>query len=111
MKRRLPVLLVFSVFFGSLGESFALPRCERGLILHDGSTCLLKSQTSPSQKEAPERMIEDGMRMILSAIELILQSIPEYQAPEILENGDIIIRRIQPNKRSPSAVDKRKKGI
>ena len=56
-------------------------------------------------------MIEDGMRIILSAIELILQSIPEYQAPEILENGDIIIRRVQPNEKSPSAGDKREKGI
>ena len=111
MKRLLPVLMVFGVFLGSAGESFALPQCERGSTLHDDSTCLLKTQTSPSQKEVPERMIEDGMRMILSAIELILQSIPEYQAPEILENGDIIIRRVQPNEKSPSAGDKREKGI
>ena len=111
MKQLLSVLMVFGVFLGSPGESSALPQCERGSILHNDSTYLLKTQTSPSQKETPERMIEDGMRIILSAIELILQSIPEYQAPEILENGDIIIRRVQPNEKSPSAGDKRKKGI
>ena len=103
--------MVFGVFLGSAGECLALPQCGRGSTLHADSTCLLKTQTSPSQKEVPERMIEDGMRMILSAIELILQSIPEYQAPEILENGDIIIRRVQPNEKPPSAGDKRKKGI
>jgi hypothetical protein len=27
---------------------------------------------------------------------LFLQSIPQYEAPEILENGDIIIRRKNP---------------
>ena len=56
-------------------------------------------------------MIEDGMRMILSAIELILQSIPEYQAPEVLENGDIIIRRVQPQQGSPGVDDETKTGI
>jgi len=103
--------MVFGVSLGNPGDSSALPQCERDSILHNDSTYLLRTQTSPSQKETPERMIEDGMRMILSAIELILQSIPEYQAPEILENGDIIIRRVQPNGKSPSARDKRKKGI
>ena len=111
MRKLLPILMVLGVFLGSAGECFALPQCERGSTLHDDSTCLLKTQTSPSQKEVPERMIEDGMRMILSAIELILQSIPEYQAPEILENGDIIIRRVQPKEKSPSAGDKREKRI
>ena len=103
--------MVFGVFLGSAGESFALPECPGSPTLHDGSTCLLKTQTSPSQKEVPERMIEDGLRMILSAIELILQSIPEYRAPEILENGDIIIRRVQPNEKSPSAGEKKEKVI
>ena len=103
--------MVFGVFLGSAGESFALPQCERGSTLHDDSTCLLKTQTSPSQKEVPERMIEDGLKMILSAIELILQSIPEYRAPEILDNGDIIIRRVQPNEELPNAGDKKEKVI
>jgi hypothetical protein len=112
MKTLLTTLsLTIAVLLGSVGESFALPKCERSPTLHDGSTCLFKTQTSPSQKEVPEKMIEEGMRMILSAIELILQSIPEYKAPEILENGDIIIRRAQPNEKSSDAEDESKKGI
>ena len=111
MRKLLIVLIVCGVLLGSAGESFAQPGCERSPTLHDGSACLLKTQTSPSQKEVPETMIEDGLRMILSAIELILQSIPEYKAPEILENGDIIIRRVQPNEKSPRAGEKKEKGI
>ena len=97
MSRLLPVLIVMGMFIIPLFPAV--------------SADLFKTQSPPSPREAPEKMIEDGMRIILSAIELILQSIPEYQAPEILENGDIIIRRVQPNGKSPNAGDKRKKGI
>ena len=75
------------------------------------SADLFKTQTSPSQREAPERMIEEGMKMILGAIQLIIESIPEYKAPEVLENGDIIIRRVQPHEKSPHSEDESKKGI
>ena len=57
------------------------------------SADLHKVQTPPSQQKKPEDMIEDGMKMILNALSLILKSIPQYKAPEVLENGDIIIRR------------------
>ena len=97
MKRLLPVLMVFGVFIIPLFSAV--------------SADLLKTQTSPSQREAPEKMIEDGMKMILGAIQLILKSIPEYKAPEVLENGDIIIRRVQPHEKSPNAGDKREKEI
>ncbi len=75
------------------------------------SADLFKTQTSPSQREAPERMIEEGMKMILGAIQLIIESIPEYKAPEVLENGDIIIRRVRPSEKSSHSEDKSKKGI
>ena len=97
MKRLLPILMVFGVFIILLFPAV--------------SADLLKIQTSPSQREAPEKMIEDGMKMILGAIQLILKSIPEYKAPEVLENGDIIIRRVQPHEKSPNAGDKREKEI
>ena len=67
------------------------------------SADLHKAQTPPSQQKKPEDMIEDGMRMILNALSLILKSIPQYKAPEVLENGDIIIRRIQPGAMPPKA--------
>ena len=49
--------------------------------------------------EAPEDPLahaEEGMRQILTALQLLLATIPQYAMPEVLENGDIIIRRVQP---------------
>ncbi|WP_148560908.1 hypothetical protein [Magnetospira sp. QH-2] len=44
----------------------------------------------------PKQMLEEGARTIFGALELLMLSIPQYSAPEILPNGDIIIRRVQP---------------
>ena len=41
----------------------------------------------------PEAFLEDVTQEVFRVLELILQSIPQYAAPEVLENGDIIIRR------------------
>ena len=73
------------------------------------SADLHKVQTPPTQQKNPEDMIEDGMRMILHALSLILQSIPQYKAPEVLENGDIIIRRVRPSAKAPKSGDKHQK--
>ena len=74
------------------------------------SADLHRVQTPPSQQKKPEDMIEDGMRMILNALSLILKSIPQYKAPEVLENGDIIIRRVQPGEKAPKSGDETQKG-
>ncbi len=50
----------------------------------------------PSGMETPSELLKDATRGILKAMGLFLQSIPQYEAPEILENGDIIIRRKNP---------------
>ena len=75
------------------------------------SADLHRVQTPPAQNKEPEKMIEDGMKMILNALQLILKSLPQYKAPEVLGNGDIIIRRVQPREIVPDAGNKSKKGI
>lgn len=55
------------------------------------------------EKKSPEVMIEEGAKMIFEALNLVLKAITQYEAPEILENGDIIIRRKNPKE------DKREK--
>ena len=42
------------------------------------------------EKKSPEVMIEEGAKMIFEALALVLKAIPQYEAPEILENGDIL---------------------
>ena len=54
-------------------------------------------QSSPSY-ENPEEMLEDGVKMIMSALKLVLKTIPPYEMPDVMDNGDIIIRRIKPKK-------------
>lgn len=51
--------------------------------------------TSPGTGDAQSLAIE-GMEKILKALDLLIQTIPQYAAPEVLENGDIIIRRLHP---------------
>ena len=59
------------------------------------------------EKKSPEVMIEEGAKMIFEALDLVLKAIPQYEAPEILENGDILIRRKNP---TVSKKEKQEKG-
>ena len=75
------------------------------------SADLHKVQTPPSQQKNTGDMIEDGMEMILNSLELLLKSIPQYKALEVLENGDIIVRRVPPGEKQPKIGNKHQKTI
>jgi hypothetical protein len=51
------------------------------------------STLQDAQKEAVE-----GIGKLLEALQMFVKSVPQYSAPEVLPNGDIILRRLQPNK-------------
>ena len=53
----------------------------------------------PDPREKAEEAFRDGARIIMRALQLFLESVPQYEAPEVLDNGDIIIRRKQRNPR------------
>lgn len=44
-----------------------------------------------------ERLARDAARTIVAALSLLVAAIPQYELPEILPNGDIIIRRKNPS--------------
>ena len=48
------------------------------------------------QMEQIERTVRDALDAVLQRLQDLIETIPRYEAPEILENGDIIIRRIRP---------------
>jgi len=52
--------------------------------------------TAASDEPSTEDNVRDGLQRVLDAIELFFQNIPQYEAPEVLDNGDIIIRRKPP---------------
>ena len=51
-----------------------------------------------AEEETPEELMREGMERMLRAIELMIEMVPQYEMPEVTEDGDIIIRR----KRRPS---------
>ena len=51
--------------------------------------------------QPPDQLMENGVKMILDAMKIFIQNLPQFAAPEVLDNGDIIIRRKRPeNKKS-----------
>ena len=50
-----------------------------------------ESTLDDAQQEAVE-----GLSKLLQALGLFVKSVPQFSAPEVLPNGDIIIRRIHP---------------
>lgn len=45
------------------------------------------------QKDDPSRLAAEGLDKMVRALESLIRSIPQYETPEITEDGDIIIRR------------------
>ncbi len=78
-------------------KTFGLGLLLIGLVAFGGWA--LAAETAPlppPEKDTPGELLKDATRGILKALGLILQSIPQYEAPEILDNGDIILRRKHP---------------
>ena len=48
------------------------------------------------RREDIERLAREAAERIVAALQIMLQSIPQYELPEIQPNGDIIIRRRHP---------------
>ncbi|MBI2586526.1 MAG: hypothetical protein HYW28_11770 [Rhodospirillales bacterium] len=70
---------------------------------------LAQTPSKPGDKpaqETPREMLEDATRKALQAFELMLKAIPQYETPEILDNGDIIIRRKPPKPQTPAPADR-----
>jgi len=43
-----------------------------------------------------ERLAGEAVSKLLRALDLMMDSVPQYAAPEVLPNGDIILRRLNP---------------
>jgi hypothetical protein len=55
---------------------------------------------APPPGESPSEIAREGLEKMLRALRLLVESIPQYELPEVLENGDIIIRRKRPDSES-----------
>ena len=61
------------------------------------STAQDTSPKPPAPLENLGPVIEGEMQRLMGILEMFLRSIPTYDMPEILDNGDIIIRRKRPD--------------
>lgn len=56
------------------------------------------AQSTPPRDTAKdaEDMAREAIDKLMRAMSMLIQSIPQYETPEMLPNGDIVIRRKQP---------------
>ena len=62
-------------------------------------------------RKQAEQALREGGGDILRALKLMLHALPQYELPEVLDNGDIIIRRKHPDRlRYPKSVPRPRDG-
>lgn len=47
-------------------------------------------------KDQPSVLAREAIDKLMRALSLVIENLPQYAMPEINENGDIIIRRLNP---------------
>ena len=71
------------LIIGSFCLSLALAAGAPGPVLAD----------APSERQRAGEMAKEAIEQLMRALELMIESIPQYELPEVNEDGDIIIRR------------------
>ena len=58
---------------------------------------------TPPQDQQPGALARDAIDKLMRALSLAIENLPQYAMPELNENGDIIIRRLNPRAEKPRA--------
>lgn len=69
---------------------------RRGLSALGLSACLLLlpvSSATAEEENDPSELARESIELMMRSLNLLIERIPQYELPEINENGDIIIRR------------------
>ena len=56
----------------------------------------LSVSVAPAHAQSPGQQLDSAVEHVLDLLRTLLRSVPMYEAPEVLPNGDIIIRRVPP---------------
>ena len=70
--------------------------CVASTLALTAAPVLADDDQNGADDSSPSQLAHEGAQKLILALELMLQAIPQYAMPEILENGDIVIRRINP---------------
>lgn len=70
-----------------------------------GAFGLSQNEEEPGASERATDLALESIEKLMRAMQLLLDSIPQYEAPEVLDNGDIIIRRKHDEEPAPEGED------
>lgn len=78
-------------------------------LLAPGGPALGQSGGGRDPQSQAEALAREAVEKMMKALDLLLQSVPQYEAPEINEQGDIVIRRKHPapTQKPPASGDTR----
>jgi hypothetical protein len=78
-------------------RSFAMARLHlAALALGIAGLGAAPASAQDSTLEGAQQQAVEGIGKLLQALQMFVKSVPQFAAPEVLPNGDIIIRRIHP---------------
>ena len=63
---------------------------------------LAQSRPPAPEEERPGALAREAIDTLLRALSRAIENLPQYAMPELNENGDIIIRRVNPRAEKPS---------
>ncbi len=58
-----------------------------------------------------EQLANEALAKVMKALDLLIMTVPRYAAPEVLPNGDIIIRRLDPEENEDEPIETDGDGI
>lgn len=58
-----------------------------------------------------EQLANEALAKMMKALDLLIMTVPRYAAPEVLPNGDIIIRRLDPQEDEDAPVETHGDGV
>lgn len=63
------------------------------------------AESLQDKADQAEQLAGEAVAKLLRALDLMMDSVPQYAAPEVLPNGDIIIRRLHPEDKPDAPVE------
>lgn len=95
MKRTATALCVMSIM------SLAMP----ALAKDDSGSDTYNDIDIQKQMEKAGESLKDSLTTLMNLVDKMVKGVPQYEAPEILDNGDIIIRRKPPEDKTTETTD------
>ena len=86
-----------------------LPLLALGLLI--APVGVAAADSLQDNKAEAERLANEALTKMMKALDLLISTVPRYAAPEVLPNGDIIIRRLHPESNEDEPIQTNDDGI